>query len=95
MRCCSCWVGNVDEAVGQTQVPRQVLTHRRRAVALGGMVAAGQEGHPGLAGDVGLRFGDLAGEESIGTGSDGSLGGSGLSTNSKIHQQIVNRLNGH
>ena len=29
------------------------------------------------------------------SGIDGSLGGSGLSTNSAIHQKIVNKLNGH
>ena len=38
--------------------------------------------------EAGGRFTNVA-------GSDGSLGGSGLSTNSKIHQQIVNKLNGH
>ena len=38
--------------------------------------------------EAGGRFTNMA-------GSDGSLGGSGLSTNSKIHQQIVNRLNGN
>ena len=38
--------------------------------------------------EAGGRFTNMA-------GSNGSLGGSGLSTNSKIHQQIVNRLNGN
>ena len=38
--------------------------------------------------EAGGRFTNVA-------GSDGSLGGSGLSTNSAIHQKIVNKLNGH
>ena len=38
--------------------------------------------------EAGGRFTNVA-------GSDGSLGGSGLSTNSAIHQKIVNRLNGY
>ena len=38
--------------------------------------------------EAGGRFTNVA-------GINGSLGGSGLSTNSKIHQQIVNKLNGH
>ncbi len=38
--------------------------------------------------EAGGRFSNVA-------GSDGSLGGSGLSTNSAIHQKIVDKLNGH
>ena len=38
--------------------------------------------------EAGGRFTNMA-------GSDGSLGGSGLSTNSAIHEKIVNRLNGN
>jgi histidinol-phosphatase len=38
--------------------------------------------------EAGGRFTNMA-------GSDGSLGGSGLSTNSSIHEKIVNRLNGN
>jgi histidinol-phosphatase len=38
--------------------------------------------------EAGGRFTNVA-------GSDGSLGGSGLSTNSKIHQKIVEALNGN
>ena len=47
------------------------LAHRRRAVALGGMVAAGQKGHTGFARQMRLRLGDLAGDEGIRPGSDG------------------------
>ena len=38
--------------------------------------------------EAGGRFTNVA-------GADGSLGGSGLSTNSAIHQKIVDKLNGH
>jgi histidinol-phosphatase len=38
--------------------------------------------------EAGGRFTNMAGV-------DGSLGGSGLSTNSAIHQKIVSKLNGH
>lgn len=38
--------------------------------------------------EAGGRFTNIA-------GADGSLGGSGLSTNSTIHQKIVSKLNGH
>jgi histidinol-phosphatase len=38
--------------------------------------------------EAGGRFTNMA-------GIDGSLGGSGLSTNSAIHEKIVDNLNGH
>jgi histidinol-phosphatase len=38
--------------------------------------------------EAGGRFTNVAGV-------DGSLGGSGLSTNAAIHQKIVDKLNGH
>ena len=57
----------------QTEMRRQVLADRWRAVALGGVVATGEEGHPRLAGDMGLRLGHLAGDEGIGAGSDRRL----------------------
>ena len=50
-----------------------VRRHRRRAVALGRMVAAGQERDAGLARQVRLRLGDFAGEEGIGAGRDRRL----------------------
>ena len=46
---------------------------RRRAEALAGMVAAGEEGHAGLARVVRLRLGDLAGDEGVGAGGDRRL----------------------
>lgn len=50
-----------------------VFGHGRRAIALGGMVPARQEGHAHLARVVGLRLRDLAGDEGVGTGRDGGL----------------------
>ena len=57
----------------QTQLLRHVRRHGRRAVALAGMVAAGDVGHAHLAGVVGLRLRNLAGDEHIGPGGDGSF----------------------
>ena len=52
----------------QAELLCHMAGHGRRAVAFGGMVAASQEGHTGLARQVGLRFGDLTRDERVGTG---------------------------
>lgn len=69
----SCRVVDVDELVLQPELRGHVLGHGGRAVALGGVMAAGQEGHAHLARVVRLRFRDLAGDEGIGAGRDRGL----------------------
>jgi hypothetical protein len=55
----------------QAELPRQVRRHSRRAIALCGVMAAGQVGHSALARIVGLGFGYLSGNEGIGPRRDG------------------------
>ena len=45
--------------------------HGRRAVAFGSMVSARNVGDPTFTGIVGLRLGDLTGDEDIGPGGNG------------------------
>src|SRR4051812_41490733 len=58
-------VVDVDEPVWNSEVSRQVCGHGRRAVPLARVVAAVDEADAGFAGVVGLRLGDLAGDEGI------------------------------
>lgn len=57
----------------QPKLRRDVFGHGGRAVALRGVVPAGQEGHAHLARVVRLRLRDLPGDEGIGAGRDGGL----------------------
>ena len=57
----------------EPELPRDLGRNRRCAIALGGMVAAGEEGNTCLGRQVGLRLGDLAGDEGVGAGGDGSF----------------------
>src|SRR5574337_43313 len=66
----SCRVVDVDEFVRQAELRRDVARHRRRAVALARVVAAGEVGHAAFARDVRLRLGNLAGDEGLRPGGD-------------------------
>ena len=64
-------VVDVDELVRQPELGRHMCRHRGRAIALAGVVAAGQIGHAALARVVRLRLGYFAGDEGIGAGGNG------------------------
>ena len=59
--------------MNQAELRGHIGGHGRGAVPLGGMVAASDEGHPGFPCQVGLRFGNLAGDVGVGAGLDGRL----------------------
>ncbi|KZS00622.1 Uncharacterized protein APZ42_003017, partial [Daphnia magna] len=58
----------IDELLAQAELLGQMLPQSLHAVALGGMVAGGDEGHAGLGSQMGLRLGNLASDEHIGAG---------------------------
>ena len=67
------WIVNVDEHVLQPELARHMRTHRRRAVALGCMVATCDVSDAAFARVVGLRLGDFTGDEHVGPGGDGGF----------------------
>ena len=66
-------VGDIDEAVLESEAPSQGRPEGLHAKALGGVVSAGEEGHTRFAREVGLRLGNLAREVGVGPGGDGGL----------------------
>ena len=64
---------DLDEFMGDAELRRHMRGHGRRAVALGGVVAAGEEGHAAFARQMGLGLGNLAGDEGVGAGGDRGL----------------------
>ena len=50
----------------QSELRRNLRRHSGRAVTLRGMMAAGDESHAHLARTVGLRLGNLSGDEGVG-----------------------------
>ena len=70
---CSCGVIEVDEGVADAQRAGHVLGHGTHTAALGGVVAASQIAHPHFAGVMGLRLGNLAGDEGLYASGHGGL----------------------
>ena len=66
-------VVDVNEFMRQTELRRDMGSHRRRTVALGCMVATCQVGHATFTRQVCLRLGEFTGDEGIGSGGNGSF----------------------
>ncbi len=67
------WIIDIHKFVLHTKQPCHMRSHRRRAVALACVVAAGDIGYAHFAGVMGLGLRDFAGDEHVGPSGNGGF----------------------